>query len=289
MLAYLDELNWGELIQSAEADYANCPVAEQVICDWPDRGSLPVRVRASDGGDYVIKGLWADPDRKGSEFRGRAIAIEHVMERLGTQIGAPVPPPLLVTITPELSRSCPELVHLRPGIVHGSTWVGESRGARTPREDDQEPGNRMRYALIAVLYGWIADVSNIRDSQVIFLKEAPELVFSVDHDLFWKSIPAWDDTKSDLLAIDCATQMAQVVGPASPIQRWYKPLQGDAAAKEIDELREACWKLEAISPGDIAEAIAEVPDEWGLDHNVRNDLAEYLEQRRHNLIAWPSS
>jgi hypothetical protein len=257
--------------------------AKVFIRCWPERGSQPVQVVGSDQKQYIVKGLISGRDR------GRAIAIEHVVDTLGSFIGAPVPPSVLINLPHELILQHAEMAHLRYGTAHGTVWVEGCNDARHPREIPcvDEP-NRYRLASIAVLYGWLVDSDVLGDFQLIYERQSPYRIYTVDHDVFWESIPLWEDVRSSLMKPDPVLGIVWEPGPAEPNFRILKFLAGDRYIKEVPEVHEAVAKLQHVSKDDIAQAVASPSVEWGLTLESRAELAEYLESRRLQLLNWSS-
>ena len=122
--------------------------------------------------------------------------------------------------------------------------------------------NIERYAAIVVLYNWIPS----NDNQLIFRLSPPELVYSVDHGHFFFGGPNWTTASLDQSgSVYWTTPRAQF-----PIS--------------ISDVEIAIKRLNAVSPKDIALAIAKIPAEWGMTVEENVKLATYLERHRIQLL-----
>ena len=96
----------------------------------------------------------------------------------------------------------------------------------------------------------------------------------------------WKDVRSSLMTPDPILGTVWEPGPAEPNFRILNFLAGERYIKEVPEVHESVAKLQHVSKGDIAQAVASPPVEWGLTLEVRAELAEYLERRRLQLLDW---
>jgi hypothetical protein len=160
------------------AEFCNRPApikATTYLQKWPSH-SQPVALMCEGGSKYVVKALQAN---RVAEM-GRVLVNDHVTARLGTLVRAPVPQCALIDVPAELIANQPEMSHLMAGIAHGSQFV-ENVTERAGFEHANVLENRPRFALLAVLFGWIG----AQDHQFVYSKTAPQLVYSVDHGHFF--------------------------------------------------------------------------------------------------------
>jgi hypothetical protein len=246
---------WGELITDAmKRRPASIQAQTYRKKKWGSRNS-PVLLACSDGNEYVVKG----------RQNHRDVANDQIVGWLARVIGAPVPETKLVYVADELIKMNPEMQHMPPGLAHGSRSLFPDCTERLWLESGLHrlPANRSRFALLAVLYGWL----QAGDRQLIYQKTPPELVFSVDHGHFFPGGPEW-----------------AVAG-----------LSGDARADLDGELMNSCSftreeiagalrTLLPVGPKTIAEAVAAPPEEWNLTLDLRVAAAQYLYKRRGELL-----
>ena len=140
----MPESPWRTLIVAA-ASSRPVPVGIATVLG-PVRGaSKGARVRCSDGRLYVVKGTQV----------GRALVADHVVGRLGTAMGAPVPEVGLVNVPAEFVEEETFTLRARgfvPGVGHGSVLARKFDDGWDVEHIDA-PGNRERFALLAALYG----------------------------------------------------------------------------------------------------------------------------------------
>ncbi len=220
--------------------------------------SAPVALIGDDGQVYVVKGRQA-----GRQDVYRAMVNDHVVARLGAQLGAPVPEVAIVDVPNELVAGQAEMRHMQPGLAHGSRrldGVSERAAINHVRID----GNRPRFTRLAVLYGWI----HAGDHRFVYKKTEPQLVYSVDHGHFFPNGPIWSIGS---LAQAPAAQVDATITQACGLTR--------------QEIEDAVRRLANISNQTIAEVVAGPPDEWGLSLDERVALFSYLLRRRDELVA----
>lgn len=214
--------------------------------------SRAVVIDCDDGRRYVVKGRQVM----------RPLIADHVVGRLATIIDAPVPEVALVEVSKALIVPGSFLEHFEPGIGHGSLFMQECLDSHSPQYWD-EAANLERFAVLAVLNGW-ADAA---DQQFLYSKNAPHLVYSVDHGSFFVGSSEW--TADDLRH-----------APAADVDRWLT----SSAAVGREQLRSAVARLKWVTDDVIAGVIAGLPNEWGITLNERLALAQYLARRRDDLL-----
>ena len=214
----------------------------------------PVLLKCQDGREYVVKGQQA----------GRQIVNDNITARLGFAIGAPVGEPKIVEVSAELIAIEPRLSHIRPGTAHATLFIPDCFDS-WELIATSEPENRSRFALLAVLYGWVY----ANDIQFIFQKNPPRLVYSVDHGHLFPGGPDW--TKLDLMQAPQAELNPDLYNNCN-----FTP----------DEISSALRALQSVSEETIIQAVAAPPNEWGLTLDERVTLVEYLTRQQQQLLTF---
>lgn len=189
--------------------------------------SCPVLLACSDGQEYVVKGRQT----------GKMIANEQIVGTLARKLGAPVPEVKLIEVPGELIAMNPEMQHMHAGLGHGSLSLLPDCTERVWLDHARLPANRSRFALLAILYGWV----QAHDHQLVYRKTPPELVFSVDHGHFFNGGPAW--------TVDNLSQAGRPTPDAGIVQ-------GCQITTE-----EALKALGSLDPQSVVEAVAAPPDD----------------------------
>ncbi len=241
---------WRGLIQAVLSSQLTIIQATTFLKTWGS-SSRPVLLRCRDGRDYVVKGRQA----------GRMIVNDHIVGRLGAGLGAPVGDVALVDLPTTLIKAEPNLQHMSPGVSHATRLI--------PRVGEREsilhvnvPENRMRFALLAVLYGWVLAA----DHQFLYENQPPHLVHSVDHGHFFPGGPDWTT--------------ASLRGAGDPA---IDSTLAGACTFTAEEIRPAGEALAQLSDRVVATAVAAPLEDWGLTLEERVALAEYLAVRRDRL------
>jgi hypothetical protein len=190
-----------------------------------------------------------------------------IAAKLGLLANAPVPPSALIAIPEELRVATPEMSHLTPGVAHGSR-VMEDCTEREAFTHCDAGDNRQRFAVIAILYGWVG----ANDRQFIYGKNAPYRVYSVDHGHFFgPGNPDW--TIASLAAAPAAAPDPETV---------------TKCAITNEQLITACSNLHDLTAEQIAAAVGSVPQGWHITMDEQVALCAYLEKRRIELTtAYP--
>ena len=216
----------------------------------------PVLARGIDNCNYVFKGRQA----------GRQIVNDQIIARLGATLHAPVPATYIVELDEDLLECYPDFDFLTPGTAHATLYVPDCIDNRELEAHyTQRTENRLRLALLCVLYGWV----QANDHQFIFEKQQPNLVYSVDHGHFFPHGPNW--TIQNLIQ----------ASPARLDERLCKACDFNNKSEEI---RKALSNLESVTETQIISAVASPPTEWGLTMEERSFMVEYLVQRKQQLI-----
>jgi hypothetical protein len=242
---------WRSLLEDSTAQREKPLRAITFRQGWSTK-ARPVQVKCDDGNEYVVKGQQA----------GRQIVNDQIVARLGMAIAAPVGEPKLVDVT-ELATVEDRLSHITPGTAHGTLFIPDCDHEEYTLIATSEPDNRPRLARLAVLYGWVT----ANDWQFLFKKHPPRLIYSVDHGHFFPGGPDWSE-KSLLEA------------PSAELAPCFKECYLNP-----EEIGGALQSLEAVTEGKIIQAVASLPDQWGLTMNERVTLVEFLTRRRQELLA----
>jgi hypothetical protein len=214
-----------------------------------------VLLACSDGEEYVVKG----------HHLGRVVVNEQVVGHLGKIIGAPVGDVRIVEVPRELIAINGEMSHMQPGVSHGSlSLLPEVVEDRQGIAHYDLPANRLRFALLAVLYGWVQS----SDEQYFYRKSPPHLVYSFDHGHFFCGGPGW--TLEQLSHAGRAQPCASIMS---------------TCAISSDELTEALKALDAVTAPLMAEAVSAPPEPWSITFDERIAVAQYLHNRRADLLA----
>jgi hypothetical protein len=245
-----------QLIIDSVAERPAAVKAHTYIRNWPT-ASKPVALKCDNNNIYVVKCR-----QPGNPAMARAISNEQMVGRLGTLMHASIPATAQVDVPTELIANQPEMAHMTPGLAHGSLFSNDL----TDRMDVSHldvPENRNRFAIFAVLYGWVVAA----DHQFFYTKSVPHLVYSVDHAYFFPGQQAWT-----------VQSLAQAAAP-EPDQRIVQTCN-----LTQPEVHAALRQLFAIDQEALACTVALPPDEWGLTVDERLALLEFLIRRREVLI-----
>jgi hypothetical protein len=214
----------------------------------------PALLQCDDAQAYVVKGVQS----------GRKIVNDHVVARLGELLKAPVGKPMLINISPELIEIEPRLSHFAPGLAHGTLFIPDCID-RSDFIAISEGTNRARFALLAVLYGWVQGY----DQQFLYRKRRPQLVYSVDHSFFFPF-----DSETGEWSPEILRQHPQAV---------VDPYFSTCGLKRV-EIHQALQALASVTEDDIFEVVATLPEPWGITMDERIALVEYLIRRKQELL-----
>lgn len=232
--------------------------AHTYIRKWDNTSSKPVALKCDDGNVYVVKAR--QPANPGMH---RVITNEQVVGRLGTLIHAGIPPITFVNVPDKLIAEQPEIKHMSAGVAHGSLYDNDLSECLGFVHLDVA-GNRSRFAMFAVLYGWVV----ASDHQFFYRKPDPHLVYSVDHGYFFPGQQNW--TAQSLNA-------APRSRPDETIVKTCKLTDSD--------LHPAIRELSAIDKTALACTVALPPDDWGITMEERIVLLRFLMRRREELLS----
>ena len=252
-----ENLHREKLRQALEVAIANPedPIVVITIRESLPTLARPVRVRGIDGNEYVVKGKQA----------GRQIINDQVVAKLGQAMKAPVGEPCLVEISQDLLDLDPKFSYLAAGVAHATKFIPNCLDDRKQFLFANSSVNRSRFALLAVLYGWI----HADDHQFLWENKSPRLVYSVDHGHFFIGGPNWT-----------IGHLSSYVDPVKPDHFLVRNCKLNA-----EDLIPAVAALERISEQTIVQVVGSVPEQWGISIDERLTLVEYLIKRQHELLA----
>ncbi len=262
-------IDWATLVDAMSKCRPAALLAGLCLGRLKTSGWRPVKLRVAGGGVYVVKGLWRPGMRTHDDLPpGRTIFNENVAGRLGTFMHAPVPEVALVEVRQQLiDQYVDAMQHLRPGIAHGSRFIKDCVMSQ-PKHQVRNPievQNRPRYALLAIFFGWTngSETALINDAE--FLYDPGANVYGVDFGNFFGG-PDWKD-------------LAHLSSPAVPNNCI---VNGCKLTRE--ELADACENLRAVTPEQLAGAVAAPPDKWDVVFDDRVKLAKVLHARQKQLV-----
>jgi len=154
------------------------------------------------------------------------------------------------------------MAHVAAGLAHGTHWVSgctEAEGIQYTAL----PENRLRFASLAVLYGWVS----AGNEQFLYKTTPPNLVISVDHGHFFPNGPDW-------------TTASLAGAPPPQLNR----LIAEACAFTQAELAAPIARLRTIGDTHIAAIVGRPPSAWNVAREDRVALADYLATRRDLLL-----
>lgn len=246
-----DPAIWIEAIRAEQLRPPKVVTGLIFLGGW-ETSARPVALTCDDGRDYVVKGSNA----------GRKTVNDQIVGRLGRAMGAPVPRVVLVDVPVELVREEPMMGHITPGLAHGAELLRDTSESYVI-EHVRSPENRLRYARIAALLGWV----RASDRQYLFGEDPPHLVHSFDHTHCFPSPPDWTRV---LLNRAPPPTLDHELAEACRFTRY-----------EVEHARDV---LNGMDHARIARAVAAPPVGWGLDMTERVALATFLARRRLELL-----
>ncbi len=245
-----------KLLEAAASSRPTAINAQTYVKKW-GTSSNPVALICDDGHTYVVKAR-----QPNNATIGHVVVAEQVVARIGLLIGAPVPEVALVEVPALLVSAQPEMGHMQPGVAHGSRFMADV--TEQMALDNTHAENRERFALLAVLYGWMA----ASDHQFVYNKTGPRLVHSVDHGHFFPGGPNWT--------------LASLTQPSSA---QLDSTITNACALTQEEKENAVRHLVKVKETDLARIVAIPPEDWGFVEAERIALLDYLTRRRDEILA----
>lgn len=240
-------------IRNAANGNRNPLVAETYLQEW-HTFSKPVNFICTNGVICVVKGIRQNQPP-------RYLVNDHVVGRVAALLKAPVPEVVFVEITPELLSAETRARHFLPGLAHGTIFIQDCTNREALLHIDK-PENRSRFAHLAVLYSWM----RAGDYQCIYQKNAPNLVYSVDHGHFFPSGPNWT-----VNSLEAYTET--VMDP------WF-----NSCGLIKTDFENVTQNLNLITDEDVELIVQGPPDAWGISQDERAALSSFLIQRKAKLI-----
>jgi hypothetical protein len=247
------------IVDEMNSPREHLPVAQTPLRSYDDSISKAASVLCDNGKTYVIKAPHRDPH---AHLRTRSLFTDQVVGRLGTAMGAPVPPTTLVELPELLARYHPILSHFVPGPAHASQEVATTVINR--REVLYRDYNVERFCDLAVLHG----LCLAGDAQFLYEVAPPHRVYSADHGHFFPGKDAWT-------ALRLNTE-PPVLGPSVDIIGGVRPSR--------EQLVAAVSKLRGINDAEIVRAVAAPPEGWGIPVPDRVAAGMFISRRREDLM-----
>lgn len=242
-------MSWTERLQLASLDRPIEVGAVTFIRAMGPSFSSPVQLKCDDGHQYIVK----------SPSDGLATSTEQIVAMLARQIQAPVPEPRLVRITQQLLDDNPtSMQKYGPGLCHGLRFVPNCTNKLGVAHQDIA-SNRVRFASLAVLYGWF----HLGGDHQFFYDLDSNEVHSFDHGFFFPSGPNWSEAS---LAGHATVSLDQIISAGCNFTD--------------DEGRTARSSLVGVNEDLVASAVMAPPPEWpSITASMRERAAEYLMTR----------
>lgn len=250
---------WEQELKAAISHPVGSIQAVEFTRAWRTK-SEPVLLKCEDDFEYVVKGQQA----------GRQIVNDQLVARLGELLQAPVGKPAIVYVPQELIDNERNLCGFRAGTAHGTRLIKGCFDVRCSSASDliatNEPDNRLRLILLAVLYSW----THANDHQFLYKKNPPRLIYSVDHGHFFPNSPNWtiEDLENDSF-------------------EGFDAIFDHCTFNTI-ELMEARERLEAITESQILRVVAAPPLDWDFTIEERLAMIAYLVRRQRELLEFLS-
>lgn len=236
------------------SDDPNGVTAEAPLGQTGAGGSSPFLVRASDGRRYWCKAL--------NNPQGSRVPVnDQIVARLGRLVGIGVCEPMLVEIPSDLvGHVYQQGLALEAGWVHGSLAVeGVTETRVLGHHTDDE--NRKRHAGFVALHDWLVG----GDDQWLVSGDEENKYYSHDHGHYFSQHggPNW-------------TAEALRQDASAPV-----PLPG-ADPQHLDqaEMSRLADGLEALTPEEIAEELANIPSSWPVTDEELEAVVGFADQRR---------
>jgi hypothetical protein len=253
--------DWSNLVDAALDNRSSCELIVRTVLRVHDTKYQTLHVKCNDSNEYAVKPI--------NKLHGstRGTVNDHIVAHLGIALGAPVGFPVTVEIPASIIDSSPRFSNMVPGITHATRFIEKCFESR--RVAKKNEGNKERFALLAVLYGWV----EAHDYAFLFEKTKPYSVYSVDHDEFFpnEGRTTWDGSTEFVLS------------------RPRLPVPTDWVCQEVGlgelDLRRALNRLAGVTRQQIAAAVAAPLDIWGITFGERILRAKFLEQRRESMLA----
>lgn len=246
-------VSWRELLSAHRLSERTPVTAFAWIESFSNSYTRAVLLSCDDGNDYVVKG---------ARTSGRTIVTDHILGQLGAKMRAPVGNIRRVFVPQELiDGNREEMGHIPAGLAHGSLYIPNCFNSIRLLHFDL-PGNRPRFASVAVFYGW----THAEDRQFCY-ERLSRLVHSFDHGHFLPNGPLWD--RGHLDAAPLPVPDPEIMIPCG------------INSAELDQAKAGLMNVDRDV---IADAVASTPDGWGgVGADDMEGLAEFLFRRCEQL------
>lgn len=224
--------------------------------------TLPFIVRAEDGNRYVTK-------VHSRQEPAYMLFTEQVMPLIGRFLGAPTQPVTVLDINLKLLEGTSAQPMRRP-YAHGSR-IDFKCTSRMWLEEASALHLRQDFAAIAVFFRMLA----MNDHQLVYSKDIPKKVLSVDHGGF---LPFEVDTVWTTERLRAWSQENH-----AHVEMAYREMVDKVGLTQVD-FDPVLEKLSQLSESDVTVAVSHPPDEWGVTANERTVLAEYIWSRRDIIL-----
>lgn len=251
---------WEERIEE-EIQNRSVDLLASDFLDTLPGASDAVKVTAQNGTVYRVKGMVTSQDVQ----QERMVTNDQIVGELANEIEAPVPEVDLIHVPEMLVQNESQMDHLEPGTAHAMKWIDNVSGKDQDVKYRDKGDNPARFASLAILFGWFGSE---RDEQFFYKKHDPNRVYSFDHGHFFPDGPEW--SPQDLKSAADAEAHPDIVNPCNLTD---------------DDLESAAEHLTNVNDEAIANAVGQVPNEWGIDMDERIVVAKFLAQRRDELIS----
>lgn len=226
--------------------------------------SHPRILALRDGREFFVK-----MRQHGRPVMDGAIFTECLASKLAYIIGAPVPSVEIIEVSHSLIAMNPDMAPMIAGLAHGSLTIPNVTN-RNGILYTSLAENRRRFALFAVLYGWIGLGC---DHQFFYEQTPPEVAYSYDH--------GFSFGQTQMLNHNLPWDAAQFIMcvPAVP-----DSIICSSCCLTSFEIQRAVDCLHQASDEAIAQAVSIPPDEWGVVLADRISVAMHLAVRRDFLL-----
>lgn len=245
------------------ASFAQVPrgaptTSASILVEVAQTGAAPILAVTSDGRRFWLK--WP-----GNPHGNLSLVNELVVARIGQLIDAPVRPVSLVYVDPELTTG-----FRANGLpIPGGTYFGSELLADVEEATEilrvEHDGNAQRFPRFLALW----ELCLGADLQLLYHVSNDHQVWSIDHGL-------WFDNQEGDWTPSLLQQWRQVA--------WSWPDAGRPKGLDPTGLHGAADAVLSISLQSLAQILAEVPQDWGIQDKNLAALAEFIYYRR-NLVA----
>lgn len=234
----------------------------ELIPDVVRGRSCPQLIRFSDGRKYVVK-------FKNNPQGNRALFSEYVVGKIAERLDLAVPRFKVIKISDEFISANPILIQsqFKKGYQFASEYMEDSRTLKwfRPRPTKKEIVNRQDAAGIIVFDHWLGNTDRKGENMLLQPCANGFRLFTIDHaNCFYAKAPGF------------------VFKPLEPMYNssyeWFCSLLDGK-----EQLASFVEKVHALPESEIYDAIRSVPEQWDIDNQVKEDLAEHLVKIRKIL------